>query len=84
MPLVSYYDGLWSYCRNILSSLNFTFVLWPLNVETNVKLSRKYLSMIIFQSLHLDLNWVTTEIKEASHSEETPHLQYYPKLRGTI
>lgn len=38
--------------------------------------------MSIFQSLHLGLNWVTTEIKEASHSEDTPHLHYYPKLRG--
>lgn len=27
-----------------------------------------------FQSLHLDLNWATTEIQETSHSEETPHL----------
>lgn len=40
------------------------------------------LSMSIFQSLHLGLNWVTTEIKEANHSKDTPHLHYYPKLRG--
>lgn len=34
--------------------------------------------------MHLDLNWISIEIKKASHPEETQHLHSYLKLRGTM